>query len=180
MKLNSDEHSLAESKILLLYILSKINKPISHNELLELVTSIVDMNYFYFEQFLLDLLEDSYIFTYKKETAEIYEITEEGKNAIDLTIDIIPGILKLQVDSKFKENLDSVKDKFSISAEYTPISEKEFTVRCKIIENNISIFDLQAHAGSREQAKKIVENWNTNSTEIYPKLLEILIDTEKK
>ena len=103
-------------------------------------------------------------------------ITNEGKNAIDLTIDIIPGILKLEVDSKFKENLDTIKDKFSISAEYTPLSEREFSVRCKIIENNTTIFDLQAHAGSREQAKKIVENWNTNATEIYPKLLELLIN----
>lgn len=179
MKLNSDEQSLAESKILLLYILSKVNKPISHNELLDLVTSIVDMNYFYFQQFLLDLLEDNYIFTYKKETADIYEITEEGKNAIDLTIDIIPGILKLQVDSRFEENLDNVKDKFSISAEYTPLTEREFSVRCKIIENNITIFDLQAHAGSREQAKKIVDNWNTNATEMYPKLLDILVNSEK-
>ena len=164
MKLNSDDQQLAESKILLLYILSKVGKPISHNELLELVTSIVDMNYFYFQQFLLDLLED------------IYEITEDGKNAIDLTIDIIPGILKLEVDSKFKKNLDTIKDKFSISAEYTPISEREFSIRCKIVENNITIFDLQAHAGSGEQAKKIVENWNNKATEIYPKLLELLID----
>jgi len=179
LKLNSDEQSLAESKILLLYILSKVNKPISHNELLDLVTSIVDMNYFYFQQFLLDLLEDNYIFNYKKENADIYEITEEGKNAIDLTIDIIPGILKLQVDSRFKENLDTVKDKFSISAEYTPLTEREFSVRCKIIENNITIFDLQAHAGSREQAKKIVDNWNTNATEMYPKLLDILVNSEK-
>ena len=155
MKLNSDDQTLAESKILLLYILSKVGKSISHNELLELVTSIVDMNYFYFEQFLLDLLEDNYIFKYKKENTDIYEITEDGKNAINLTIDIIPGILKLQVDSKFKENLDTVKDKFSISAEYTPITKKEFSVRCKIVENNITIFDLQAHAGSREQLKCI-------------------------
>ena len=175
MKLNSDDQTLAESKILLLYILSKVGKPISHNEFLELVTSIVDMNYFYFQQFLLDLLEDNYIYKYIQEDNEIYEITNEGKNAIDLTIDIIPGILKLEVDSKFKENLDTIKDKFSISAEYTPLTEREFSVRCKIIENNTTIFDLQAHAGSREQAKKIVENWNTNATEIYPKLLELLI-----
>ncbi len=175
MKLNSDDQTLAESKILLLYILSKVGKPISHNEFLELVSSIVDMNYFYFQQFLLDLLEDNYILKYIQEDAEIYEITPEGKNAIDLTIDIIPGILKLEVDSKFKENLDTIKDKFSISAEYTPLSEREFSVRCKIVENNITIFDLQAHAGSREQAKNIVENWNNNATEIYPKLLELLI-----
>ncbi len=176
MKLNSDDQSLAESKILLLYILSKIGKPISHNELIDLVLSIVDMNYFYLEQFLLDLLEDNYINKYKQEDIDIYEITEEGKKAIELTIDIIPGILKLQVDSKFKKNLDTIKDKFSISAEYTPISERNFSIRCKIIENNITIFDLQAHAGSKEQAKKIVENWNNNAIEIYPKILETLID----
>lgn len=179
MKLNSDEQTLAESKILLLYILKKVAKPISHNELLELVLSIVDMNYFYFQQFLLDLLEDNYIVKYQNENVDIYEITDEGKNAIELTIDIVPGILKLQVDSKFKENLESVKDKFSISAEYTPLTERSFAVRCKIVENNITIFDVQAHAGSKAQAKKIVESWNTNATEIYPKILEILVNEEK-
>lgn len=179
MKLNSDDQTLAESKILLLYILNKVGKPISHNELLELVTSIVDMNYFYFQQFLLDLLEDNYIVKYENEDTEIYEVTEEGKSAIELTIDIIPGILKLQVDSKFKENLETVKDKFSLSAEYTPISERAFAVRCKIVENNITIFDLQAHAGSKEQAKLIVENWNSNAINIYPKILEILIDNKE-
>lgn len=180
MKLNSDDQTLAESKILLLYILSKVKKPISHNELLELVTSIVDMNYFYFQQFLLDLLEDNYIVKYQNEDSEIYEITEDGINAIDLTIDIIPGILKLQVDSKFKENLENVKDKFSLSAEYTPISDKAFAVRCKIVENNITIFDLQAHAGSKEQAKIIVENWNNNAINIYPKILEVLVNRNEE
>lgn len=179
MKLNTDDQTLAESKILLLYILSKVGKPISHNELLELVTSIVDMNYFYFEQFLLDLQEDNYILKYTNESNEIYEITPDGKSAIDLTIDSIPGIQKLGVDSKFKDSLDSVKDKFSISAEYTPLSEKEFSVRCKIIENNNSIFDLQALAGSPEQAKTIVDNWNKNCIELYPKILELLIGNEE-
>ncbi len=174
MKLNSDEQTLAENKILLLYILNKVGKPISHNALLELVSSIADMNYFYFQQFLLDLLEDHFIETYEKDGSSLYELTQEGKNTLDLTIDIIPGILKLKVDSQFKESLDYIKDKFSISAEYSPITEKEFMVRCKIIENNNVVFDLQAHAGSREQAKKIVENWNTKSPEIYPAILELL------
>ena len=178
LKLNSDDQTLAESKILLLYILSKVGKAISHNELLELVTSIVDMNYFYFQQFLLDLLEDNYITKYQIEDADIYEITDEGKNAINLTIDIVPGILKLEVDSKFKKNLDTVKDKFSVTSEYTPISEREFTVRCKIVENNTTLFDLHAHAGSREQAKKMVENWTKNAEKLYPKILNIILYEE--
>lgn len=182
MKLNSDDQTLAASKVLILYILSKVGKSISHNELLDLVVSISDMNYFYFEQFLLDLYEDNYVVKYKKEDDELYEMTEAGANALNLTIDMIPGILKLEVDSKFKENLDTIKDKFSISAEYIPLNEKEFTIRCKINENSNIIFDLNAHAGSRDQAKRIVENWNTRADEIYPKILELLTQdyTNKK
>jgi len=82
LKLNSDDQTLAENKILILYILDKVGKPISHNELLELVISISDMNYFYFQQFLLDLLDDNYVSTFKKENDDIYELTEDGKNAL--------------------------------------------------------------------------------------------------
>ena len=35
MKLNSDEQTLAENKLLILYILSKVGKAITHKELLE-------------------------------------------------------------------------------------------------------------------------------------------------
>lgn len=176
MKLNSDSQTLIENKVLLLYILNKVGKPISHKELLELVLSISDMNYFYFEQFLLDLLQDKYVFKYEKSEDIIYELTKEGISALELTHDIIPGIMKLNVDKLFKESLDSIKDKFSISADYTPNSEKDFIVRCKVIENHNIIFDIHAYAGSREQAKKVVDNWNSYAGHIYPKILDLLVN----
>ena len=70
--------------------------------------------------------------------------------------------------------MDSIKDKFSISAEYNPISEKEFIVTCKIIENHVVIFKLETHVGSKEQAGTIVNNWNKNASIIYPEILEHL------
>ena len=87
---------------------------------------------------------------------------------------MIPGILKLQVDNNLKENLDTIEDKFSISSDYTPIAENNFNVKCKIIENNNTLFEVQTYAGSKEQAKSIVDNWNNRATEIYPKILELL------
>lgn len=168
------ENNQAQNKILLLYVLNKVGKPISHNELLELVTSVIDINYFVFQEFLSELNEDKYLTSYKKEDVDIYEITDLGKNVLSLTIDTVPGIYKLDVDSKFKENLDSLKDKYSISAKYTPINDKEYTVTLRINENNTTIFELSAHAGSKEQAKKIVDNWNNNAESVYPKILELL------
>ena len=32
----------------------------------------------------------------------------------------------------------------------------------------------------KSKQKKIVDNWNNNATEIYPKLLNLLIETEKR
>lgn len=58
MKLGADNETLAENKVLILYLLSIIDKPINNDSLYRLVLSIQDMNYFYFQQFLLDLIED--------------------------------------------------------------------------------------------------------------------------
>ena len=61
MKLTSDNNTLAENKVLILYILNRLTEPINNDALMQLVLSIQDMNYFYFQQFLLDLLENKYI-----------------------------------------------------------------------------------------------------------------------
>ena len=42
MKLNEDSEILAENKVLILYILNKLNKPIDSDSLLKLVLSILD------------------------------------------------------------------------------------------------------------------------------------------
>jgi len=172
--LTKTDEKLADSKLLILYILQKVNHPVSYKELLELVISISDMNYFDFQQFLQDLLEDKFILKYHHNDEEIIELTADGKNALELTIDMLPGILKLKIDSQFKETYNQIKDEFSVYAEYTPLTETNFIVKCKIIENNITMFNLEANAGSREQAKRIVDNWNNNAGTIYPQILNIL------
>ena len=177
MKLDSENN---ENKILLLYTLSKIGRPISHNEFLELVSSITDMNYFVFQEFILDLIEDGYVISYKENGIDMYEITEEGKKDILLTINLIPGILKLQIDSKFKKNLNTINDKYSVSAEYIPINEKEFLIKCRIIEHSKLLFSLELSAGSKTEAKNIVENWNKNAGDIYPQILGLIEQKETK
>ena len=176
MDSNSEKYNLAENKLLIIYILSKIGKPISHSKLQELVISTCDMNYFYFQQYLLDLLEDNYVNKFINNNEEYYELTLEGKEGLELAIDLLPGILRLQVDSKFKQNFNNIRDKSAIIAEYTPISEKEFLVKCKIIENDITIFNLETYAGSRDQAKQMVNNWNKQAITIYPEILNLLAE----
>ena len=69
----------------------------------------------YFQQFLLDLLERQYITCFNKDGKTVYKITDLGKNTLELTNDIIPGIIKLKVDTSFSGELKekAQKDKKS-------------------------------------------------------------------
>ena len=64
LKINTDNETLAENKVLILYILDQTHKPITNDNLYKLVLTAVDMNYFYFQQFLLDLIDTNFIISY--------------------------------------------------------------------------------------------------------------------
>lgn len=174
MKITSDSEALAENKVLILYILDTVNKPITNDALYSIVTSAVDLNYFYFQQFLLDLINSKYVVCYTKETQDVYKLTIDGKNTLDLTLDMLPGIIKLKVDTNLKTNLEELENASSIVAEYIPKSENEYDVQCKIVENSEIIFEIRTLAYSTEQAQNIVNNWKNNAANLYPELLEVL------
>ena len=175
MKLTQDGEVLAENKVLILYILSKLNEPVTNDNLLQFVISVVDMNYFYFQQFLLDLLEKNYIICFSQDDGkQVYQITDIGREALSLTDDILPGIIKLKVDTSFGKEMKEIKEEEAITAEYVPIGNDNYTVTCKINENNNCIFEVSVFAGSREEAKNIVDNWKENAYRIYPEILNSL------
>ena len=98
MKLTSDNLILAENKVLIIYILSKINNKVTNDILYKLLISIVDMNYFYFQQFILDLIKSNYIESFVGSNTTSYKITRAGTNVLELTKDLLPGLVKLRTD----------------------------------------------------------------------------------
>ncbi len=176
MKLASDNETLAENKALILYLLSKVNEPLENTDFYKLVLSFQNMNYFYFQQFLLDLIDNRYILKGLSDNNKVlYELTSDGKEAVNLVQDLIPGFIKFQIDNNLKEDLHAMENERSVTAEFIPQSENSYTVVCKIIENNNIIFEIKTFAGSRDQAKMIVDNWKSNAETLYPNLLELLI-----
>ena len=178
MSQSDNTTALAENKVLILYILNQIEDGIIQDGLFKIITSINDVNYFYFKQVLTDLIETKLVGIFTKDEEDdddVIKITTEGKNALTLTQDVLPGILKLKADNVFKKELSSITDETSVIAEFIPKNEHDYTIKCKIVENNETIFEVKTFAGSRERAQKIVDNWNNNASTIYPKILDILL-----
>ena len=72
LKITSDNETLAENKVLILYLLDQVHKPIKSDNLFKLVLSAIDMNYFYFQQFLLDLISADFVISYQIEDQTVY------------------------------------------------------------------------------------------------------------
>ena len=175
MKSNSDKNNLAENKVLILYILNRLDKDITNDGLYKIISSVNGLNYFYFQQTLKDLVETNLV-GYTNDDATVVKITSEGKNAFSLTKDLLPGIVKLKADNIFEEELATIEEESSIVSEFIPKNENEYIVKCKIVENNETLFEVETYAGPRDRAKKICDNWNKNATELYPKIIDLLLN----
>lgn len=176
-------NGLAEDKVSILYVLNKLDREITESDLFKFISPINNINYFYYKQLLTDLVESKLIESYTKDEDDennrtIYKITSEGKDSLILTIDVLPGLKKLKADTALENELPNITQENSIITEYVPEDEHSYTVKCKIIENNQTIFEVRTFAGSNEQAKLISENWQNNAYTIYPKLLSLLTGKE--
>ena len=166
---------LAENKVLILYLLNKLSDGIKSDNLYKLVSSANNINYFYFQELLTDLIDTKLVGSFTKENDDSFiKITSEGQNSLSLTKSLLPGILKLKADNIFKEEVSSIAEESSIITEYIPKDENNYTVKCKIIEKTETVFEISTFAGSRERAKQISDNWKNNASIIYPKILDLL------
>lgn len=172
---NSDNATtLAENKVLILYILNLIDGEFRQDNLFKIISSINNINYFYFKQVLTDLIDSNLVGIYTKEETVI-KITSKGKNAYVLTKDVLPGIMKLKADNIFAKEFPTIEEESSVIAEFIPKNENEYIIKCKIVESSETIFEVKTFAGTRDRAKRIVDNWKQNATTIYPQILNLLL-----
>lgn len=175
MEFNSKSLTAADSKIIMLYILSKPKKKISYKVYLELVTSLSDINYFDFNELLTDLCNDNFVketlIDTEEEQIKYYELTEEGIKTLDLTIGMLAGIIKLRIDSNFIRDYKVIRNHYSVTAEYIP---SKSIVVCKALDDERDIIKIELLIKNEEEAKTIVRNWNDKASKLYIDILELL------
>ena len=169
--MNNETSELAENKVLILYVLNKINEEINESDLFRIISSVNNVNYFYFKQILNDVINSMLV---EEKSNQLIAISKLGLESLSLTENILPGIIKLKVDNILKGELTSIEEESSVVAEFTPKGENGYTVTCKIVENNETVFEINTYAGSQEKANAIVENWKHNANTIYPSILNLL------
>jgi predicted transcriptional regulator len=165
---------LAENKLLILYILGNISHPISNSSLTEIILENNLLNYFHLQQYLGELVDSGFIDFTKEEKRQIYSLSIKGKKVLEYFQNRITDSKKSMVDSYLQSHREAIDKNVDISASYNRSDDGGYVVSCKISENGVCVIDLKLNTESSDNAAKVCSNWNSNASQMYKKIINVL------
>ena len=174
----NDTTELAQNKLLLLYILDKIDIPMENSQITQFVLENNYMNYFYTQQYISELIDAKFIEVLNKNDKKFYTLSFAGKSVLNYFNNRIPNKLKNEIDIKYKIKKKQLISDTQILGDYYKKNESEYVVNLEVIEKDITLFTLSLNVVSNKQAKKICDKWKKHPDKIYQTILNMLINEE--
>ncbi|NLP13194.1 MAG: DUF4364 family protein [Clostridium sp.] len=172
---HNNDKVLAENKLILLYIIDKVNIQISNLQITKIILENKFMNYFMLQQLLNELCNQEYLSCEIVDQKAFYAITPSGKQALGYFTSHIPAGIKSLIDNNITIIRNKIRNETFVSAEYSSENENDFVVSCQVREDNFSLINLKITVGTKNDARRICENWKKNSQTIYSEIIESLL-----
>lgn len=167
---------LAENKLLLLYIIDKINLPISNTQVTDIVLENNFINYFTLQQYLFELISSNFLNTIEVEDRHKLQITSKGKKVLSLFINRVSSEKIVMVDDYLEKQMNNIKKDISVVSDYTIAYKDKFVVNLKLNKDEVTLIDIKFTVDSKDDAKKICKRWKKNSSEMYMEILKSLLN----
>ncbi len=161
---------LAENKLIILYILNRIDMPITGEQINRIISDNNLMNYFYLQQYLNELEESNFIDL--KESK--YVLTEFGLNALKLFFKHIQEGTRKKIDEYIVINKEKFKQESQYIATYYKKSDREYIANLKVVENDIVLIEINLNLVNAQQAKIVCANWKQKSNDVYNYIVKAL------
>ncbi|MBV7274589.1 DUF4364 family protein [Clostridium thailandense] len=169
-----DTVELAENKLLLLYIFNKIKLPISNNNITQIILENNFINYFTLQQYLEELISSNFVKQIDELGTHRFMITEKGTKVLSLFGNRISNKKIDTIDNYLKGQMEIIKKEVTVTANYT-IENNNFIVNLKALENDSILIDIKITVGSNQHAKDLCHRWKNNSSELYSRIINLLI-----
>ena len=171
----------AENKLLLLYLIDKMEIPLTQSQISQFALEGDYINYFSLQQFLAEMVEVEYLEKSVDENKTYYSVTDQGLTALEYFKKRIPQEIKNKVNEYVSANRKSIKKDYEVTANYFyERNSNEYTVKCGIYEDETTLMELNLSVVSKDEAKLICKNWRQNVNELYGDILVKLIGDENE
>ncbi len=162
-------------KLIILYMLRKVNFPLSNAQLTEFIVGKEYTDYFHVQEAIHDLLDAKLITAEKIRNMSQYTATIDGENTLEYFSGDIPLAIKSDIDEYLHDNAFELRNESSTKADYNPTGDGMYAVHCIVTEGKETIIDLTINVTSEEEAERVCARWPQKSQEIYMHVMNTLL-----
>lgn len=163
-------------KLMILYILSRVNFPLTNAQLTAFILEKEYTNYFNIQRAISELIDDVFITCDTIRNSSLYRITDSGLETLKFFDNMISPGIKEDIETYLAQNKYELQEEVSAPAEYYQVKKGEFAAHLKVIERETPIIDLTLSVPTEEEAAKLCANWREKSPEIYSYLMASLLE----
>ena len=162
-------------KLIVLYILDKVDFPLTNVQLTNFILEKEYTNYFNIQQAISELIDDNYISSETIRNSSLYQITESGKETLSFFSHSISQAIRDDIDAYLKEHKYSLRNEVSTLADYYEHKKDEYITRLRVMEGESAVIELKLSVPTEREANLICNNWRNRSSDIYAYVISSLI-----
>lgn len=168
-------HDKLDIKFLVLYLLSRVQAPISFATLTDLSMCDEGVDYFLFSQAVSELVSSEHLLL----EDELYSITEKGRKNGSICEESLPFSIRQKCDRNLAQLNAKLRQDAQIRAEVLPRSDNGgFTVRMILDDNQDNLMTLELYSPTQEQAGRMAASFRSCPDQVYRILLSTLLGSE--
>lgn len=168
------------SKLKLLFVLDKMEIPLTENNIIDICTSSNNwFTYLDLKEALIELLDVKFICEEKIEGEETrYTITFDGRNCLSHFYYRIPQDMRERITAYVQDNRMNWKRSQEYVSEYTKNTDGTYSVMLKIKEPILtrSLLEIKLKAPTRQSAVEASKRWTEKAPAIYETIYDNLLD----
>lgn len=162
-------------KLMILYMLNKVNFPLSNSQISEFMLDRQYTNYFTLQEVISDLAGNNFIqvLTYRNSTQ--YKLTKEGIDTISFFNTKISSAIREDIDTYLKENQYDLKCEVGTTSDYYKSTSGDYVVHCQVKEGDSTLIELNVSVPLEQMADAMCLKWKEASQDVYDYIMNRLM-----
>lgn len=166
-------------KLMILEMLNEVTFPLTNSQITEFLVKYNYATYFEIQETFSELTSTHLIQEETVHHSTRYSITAQGESTLTFYRNLLPNSFLENIKIYLKDNKIALRSKVSVIAGYTPTSDGEYAVQCRILEKEKPIFDMTVLVQSTDMAEQMCFNWEKKQAELYSHILLELLKNPK-
>ncbi|MCH5192805.1 MAG: DUF4364 family protein [Oscillospiraceae bacterium] len=167
------------AKVLLCFLLEKLNRPVEETQLYEISMRSGVINYFHYTEAMEDLLKNGSVTRQERDKKTYIVLEEKGRLGADYFNDTVPYYFRKQLLAEALRYFARLERESEADIEILP-QENGYEVRCMIKDGKLDLMNIGLYAPDTDQAQLLKEKIMLDPLGFYNKVVGYALGLEEQ